>query len=308
MRNQYDCAFVYTICLAGFLVGASGCGEKPAPVEEPSAASSVALPVASSSPAVSDEDETAVKTPYRIRVVYSGKSTVEFSVFVNGTQIGSYNSGSESDLTPSLAPGKNAIKVVWTADPNMKSYESARLFIETNQEEKWNTVLSREVRKETAAGETTLNLDINGPGTAPAETSELSSASPSIEPSATASVMSPEVSPSAVSSSSPSAVSTRYSIKVDVHEYSPANFSLALNGTTIGDFTSDANQDITQDVRPGKNVLSITWKHTGPVTNKFSQSKVVLGAERNGTWSTVANQGVGINTKDGSRTITFIAK
>ncbi|MES2464308.1 MAG: hypothetical protein V4671_27420 [Armatimonadota bacterium] len=293
-----------------------GCANKESTTNGPTVppAGSTSSPSVATASSPSPPLESAVtesENPYRVRTRYNGKTTVEFGVFVDGTQAGSYNAAAEADITPLLRPGKNTVRVTWTADPDMERYESALLYLETKRGGNWSTVLSREVRKDTAAGDTTLVLDTSGPEAAAppvvgAEVSAAATPAPAESVSSESSVAAP--SPAATVSPSPPALASRYSVKVDVNQFVPANFALTLNGTTIGDFTGDANQDITQDVRPGKNVLTIAWKHTGPVTNRFSDSTVVLGVERGGIWSTVANQKVGSGTKDGQRSVTFIAK
>jgi hypothetical protein len=96
---------------------------------------------------------------YRIRTDYYGYGVnVEFSVFVNGVQVGDYSSGdAKADITRFIKPGVNEVRITWTADPNMTEvYHYGRLLIEVRQGEEWNPLITRQVTKTTKAGESTL--------------------------------------------------------------------------------------------------------------------------------------------------------
>jgi len=96
--------------------------------------------------------------PYRIVTTYFLQPNVEFQVFVNGLQVGAYNSGGViEDITSSIKPGQNRVRIIWTADPAMQQ-ANAQLSIQEKDGERWNPLITRDVNKTTKAGESTLNL------------------------------------------------------------------------------------------------------------------------------------------------------
>jgi hypothetical protein len=94
---------------------------------------------------------------YRIRTNYLGPSNIEFAVFVNDVQVGDYSTdGAIADISRYIKPGLNDVKITWTGDPNMGPY--AQLIIEAKQGEQWNAIITRQVTKNTKAGESTAHI------------------------------------------------------------------------------------------------------------------------------------------------------
>lgn len=104
------------------------------------------------------------------------------------------------------------------------------------------------------------------------------------------------------------ALTDHYSVKVKVNSMAEGEFTVLLNGEQIGSFSTDANRDITDLVKPGKNKMVVRYKASESIKNPFAQTVLTLGLERNGKWSTVANQGIRKSDSSGSKTFTFVAK
>jgi len=121
-------------------------------------------------PVVSGPPSAGPAQSYRIRTDYSGSSNVEFSVFVNDVQVGSYSSDkATADITRFIKSGANRVRIAWTADPNMTlglaggQFAHAKLIIEVSQGERWSPLITREIRYTTKAGETASTIIHHGP-------------------------------------------------------------------------------------------------------------------------------------------------
>jgi hypothetical protein len=81
-------------------------------------------------------------------------------VFVNDVQVGVYSTHHAiADITRYLKPGLNEVKITWTADPNMEG-PFAQLVIEVKQGDQWNPIITRQVTKNTKAGESKTHIPI----------------------------------------------------------------------------------------------------------------------------------------------------
>jgi hypothetical protein len=100
---------------------------------------------------------------YRITTEYVGQSNVEFQVFVNDLPVAAYSSdGANADITRFIRPGQNRFRILWTADPAMPGVY-AKLIVSEKTGDRWSALITREVTKNTKAGESTLNLFAGSP-------------------------------------------------------------------------------------------------------------------------------------------------
>jgi hypothetical protein len=120
------------------------------PIKEPPPQPSGGLPTTQPPPSMSASIVSAPPSAegpvelYRIRIRtdYWRPSNVEFSVFVNDVQVGSYSSDrATADITRFIKPGAHKVRIAWTADPNMGIY--ADLIIEVKQGERWTPLITR---------------------------------------------------------------------------------------------------------------------------------------------------------------------
>jgi hypothetical protein len=74
-------------------------------------------------------------------------------------QVGSYSTGGAiADITRYIKPGLNDVQITWTADPNMWYIAVAELIIEAKQDEQWHAIITRNVAKDTKAGESKAHI------------------------------------------------------------------------------------------------------------------------------------------------------
>jgi hypothetical protein len=287
----------------------AGCGSQPTS-EETSGSRGTPITVAEPS-SVPEPDTVPTPTPtpaenaagqYRIKTEYLGRSHATFNVAINGATVGSYSTDGEADVSSFLRPGANDIKVSWTDDPGMSAVGTVRLRLQANRNGSWSDVLTREVRRSTKAGESTTTIQT---------TPELASSSD--QASATsASVGTVGDSPTPIAATPaapiPAALAEQYSLKIDFHPFAPGEYNVTINGTLVGSFNSDGNQDITPFLKKGPNKVEIAWKKTAEPRDRYSVSKLTIGVQRDGKWNTVANQELRSGTADGNRTVTINAK
>jgi hypothetical protein len=306
--------------------------ETPSPTSQPSPAATSTTVATAPSPSPSAD---MANGSYRVQTHYFGKPNVEFSVFVNGSQVGSYNSDNvNADISQYLANPSNQVKIAWTGDPQMSRVDYARLSIQSERNGEWNDVITREVRRSNRGGEATLNIQ-TAPNTGTASSASMPasedpsamasptpSSSSSSSTNSTASVGSSNstgiigdtgLDTSALSSaeqtpSSTPALAETYVVKTMFHVWAPAEFNVKVNGTEVGSFSTDSNQDITSLLKPGKNQVVVSWNVSGEPRSKYALSKMTLGVNRDGKWSTVGNIGADSAHKSGTKTFTFTAK
>lgn len=106
----------------------------------------------------------------------------------------------------------------------------------------------------------------------------------------------------------PYAVSERYSLKVVSHPMAPAEFTLKINGEVVGSYDDDAQVDISDRLKKGKNTIIVNWKAAGKFTNQFAKSILTIGSQRNGKWSTVVTVTAKQMAQKGTRTTTISAR
>jgi len=329
ITQSRTCQIVVAFSLLGMVAGCrSGAEKQPDAAKAPTNASkSEDTKMASANEKEEDSSASAdIGGKYRVRIVAGGRSNVAFTMMLNGQDVGTFNSSATNDVSAQVRPGKNDIDVKWTNDREMPTYSSATLFVESQRPDstEWNTVFSREVRKDTAGTEAkgaftagssegiapmTASSDSPGPG---------AMQSPPPDASSTFNgnnlTTSPEPSPS-VSASDTSApasagngLTEKYSVKVTTNTMAPGEFTLVLNGEEIGSFNTNANQDITALLKPGKNVGIIRYAASKEISNQFADSTMTVGVQRDGKWSTVANQAIRKDSPKGEKKFTFMAK
>lgn len=164
--------------------------------------------------------------------------------------------------------------------------------------------------------ETTDQAPISAPAaraTMAPSTTMTTSATPSPEPtpgaiSSTDTISSPETMPSAAPSPA-SELQEQYTLKVVFSTAVPATFDVKINGDPAGSFTANSEQDITPLLKPGKNSVTI---HTVPGEvkrqSKYLDSKLTVGVNRGGKWSTVITHTVKTDSTETTKSYTIVAK
>ena len=282
----------------------AGCTKQPDPsapatqtaIEAPPATQTVETETLEAAPA-------SVAEPYRVVTDYVGNSRAEFTVIINGATVGSYNTDNvENDISSYLQPGQNTVKVAWTADPSMNSVEKARLKIQTKRGGSWNDVITREVRRGTAAGDSELEIQVGPP--APGQMPAVAQA-PAAMPDAPA----PATDAPAPATDAPAPapnLSEKYIVKTKFSSLAPGEFNVTLNGESVGSYSANSNQDITPRLRQGLNRVIVKW--AGKSRNRFSKSELTIGVNRGGKWSTVGNAVIDRDNLQGSKTFEFTAR
>ncbi|MFN8609665.1 MAG: hypothetical protein U0931_19150 [Vulcanimicrobiota bacterium] len=133
---------VYSLMLAAALVGCSSDAERLAS-DQPTPRVTQTV-TASPTPT---ETATPDVTHYRLTTTMTGHPDVTFTIALNGNTIGTLNGENNSDVTPSVLPGDNAVVLSWTSDRPLQTNQKARLAIERKipGQDAWTTVFAREV-------------------------------------------------------------------------------------------------------------------------------------------------------------------
>ncbi|RYX85945.1 hypothetical protein EON83_04100 [bacterium] len=279
----------------------AGCNSQPA--ETPIAENPPPVaPVAATTP----EATQAPRMAYQAVTEFNGKSNVVFTLDINGATVGSYSTDkAQNDITNSLHDGLNDIKVSWTADPTMPSYGAARIKLQSQSNGKWNDVMTREVRRDTPAGATTINLQIGMPPAQSSPTEAVpstgTSANTAAEPAANT-VTAGETSIVPDATPTTAAFADKYLLKTTYSSLAPGSFDVTINGQTVGSYNSASNRDISSYLKPGVNEITVSWQAAQTITNRFADSKLTIGVFREGKWSTVANQTITQAQPRGERT------
>lgn len=298
-------ALLLTALAAAPLAGCPANNSDP-PVPAPAPVESTAPP----SPPTTTTEAPTVTEPYRVITDNVGKSNVEFTLMINGATVGSYNTDKvENDISSYLQSGQNIIKVAWTADGSMKSYEKAQLKIQTQRAGNWNDIVTREVTGKTAAGESEINIqvgpiDTNAPA-AQQPTLDIPNQPLSASPTETTPV---EQVPVAPANANPSNLSDSYIVKTVFHPWSPGEFNISVNGTQIGSYSSKSNRDITSNIKPGRNRVTVAWQAADSVRSSVVKSTLTIGVNRGGKWSTVGNASINSKSLSGKKTFEFTAQ
>jgi hypothetical protein len=107
----------------------------------------------STSPAAGRPSETYVlKTNHR----YAGKT--EFTVFMNGLQVGTFNATTSIEVTDFLKKGINQVKIISKVDPKMGWYGTVTIGV--NRGGKWATMVSHRVEKDSPSGSKTYTIAV----------------------------------------------------------------------------------------------------------------------------------------------------
>lgn len=308
--------------LASIACGLSGCERANAPVNAASPAPISQRVSPPAVPASTPSTATRLSDPYRLKVTRIGNSQATFAVFLNGAQIGDFNTDASQDITDKLHRGSNEIKIVWTSDPAMDAASNSVVEIGYDKNGQWNSVVNQRIVKETISGEKTLNLALGDAGdiassvppggstsvngdsletTAPSNSSANSSLDGAGAP----------VLPEPGSKSAP-AITEKYQLKTDYwgKHSTDVEFTVSINGQQIGSFNANASQDITNWFNKGNNDVKIAWTASPMMASTpITAAKLTIGVDRgDGKWSTVANQQVRNTTKAGSKSVILTAK
>ncbi len=100
----------------------------------------------------------------------------------------------------------------------------------------------------------------------------------------------------------------KYSVRVKQTALAPAEFTLKINGEVVGSYSDDAQVDVTDRLKPGKNTFVVVWKASAPIKNQFASSSLTIGVYRNGRWSTAMNVAAKKALPKGTRTVTLTAR
>ncbi|MCA9796452.1 MAG: hypothetical protein KC910_31810, partial [Candidatus Eremiobacteraeota bacterium] len=254
----------YSALMVAFLL-LVGCGHDKEP-EHANLASPLPRPVVRVT--ASPRPEPQAQPSFRVRTVFPGSSNVTFDVTVNGRPGGSFNTSAQNDITPLVSSGDNTLEVAWKADPEMTMGLSAEFYFEQRRspEDDWNTLVSRQVNKDTEAGRLTTSF-VSG---------EVGLTEPPVNLEQPAKEL-----------------SDRFTVKVEQNKLLPADFTLTLNGQPVGSFAADSDQDVTRFIRSGENRGTLVYEAKGHILPTGAETRFVLGVERDGKWSTVMAQSVG---------------
>ena len=307
-------ALLATALAVPLIVPLAGCPAKqpdppvPAPAAEPALA-----PPATNEAALTEVVAPAATEPYRVITDNVGKSNVEFTLMINGATVGSYNTDNvENDISSYLRPGENTIKVAWTADSSMNSFEKARLKVQTKRGNNWNDIVTREVARDTSAGDSEIKIQVG-----PIDPTMPANAQPTIDiPNqplpASPTTQTPPVEttveqvPVAPANSGSPSLSEKYIVKTDFSSLVPGSFDVSVNGVSVGSYSTDSNQQLNQYIRPGRNRVTVKWQ--GKSNNRFSKSVLTVGVNRGDKWSTVGNVTMSPDSLQGEKTFDFTAQ
>jgi len=112
------------------------------------AAGSATTPQAADRPS-----ETYVLKTYHL---YAGKT--EFTVFINGVQVGTFNATTSIDVTDFLKKGRNEARIASKVDPRMSWYGTVTIGVERGG--KWATVVNHRVEKDSPSGSKTYTIAV----------------------------------------------------------------------------------------------------------------------------------------------------
>ncbi|MGE0491873.1 MAG: hypothetical protein AB7S38_21860 [Vulcanimicrobiota bacterium] len=258
-----------------------GCGPDKEP--EQARVSPTARPVVQVTATPSPQPASEPGPSFRVRTIFPGASNVTFDVTINGRPAGSFNTSAQNDITPLVSAGDNSLEIRWKADPEMMSGRSVEFYFEQrpSPDDDWNTLVSRQVNKDTEAGSLTTSF-VSG---------EVGLTQPAVE------VDQP-----------PAELADRFTVKVEQSKLLPADFTLTLNGQPVGSFAANSDQDVTRFIRPGENRGRLVYEAKGHILPKGAQTRFVLGVERDGKWSTVVAQTVGQADPEGLKEFAFQAE
>lgn len=108
---------------------------------------------ASSTQAPDRPSESYVLKTYHL---YAGKT--EFTVFINGVQVGTFNATTSIEITDFLKKGINQVKIISKVDPKMGWYGTVTIGV--NRGGKWATMVSHRVEKDSPSGSKTYTIAV----------------------------------------------------------------------------------------------------------------------------------------------------
>lgn len=204
---------------------------------------------------------SAVAERYVITTENNLNQPTTFQVSINGkTAALIHNAKGSLDITALLKKGKNTLTVTTTPGKNTNMFAKSVLTVGTGSAGRWKTLYTRQVNKDSRPGTYTHTFVAN-----------------------------PDV----------AAKVNQVNLVGDFSTFQPVEFAVKLNGETITTLDSNGNTDLTGLLRPGKNVLTVTYT-VGKNTNQFGQSVLTVGEQRGTQWNSVVKWAVGKSDTSGT--------
>lgn len=249
---------------------------------------------------------TGVTDEYRIKTEYAGNaSNAQFTVAINGIQVGAYNTDADQDIRPFLRPGPNQVTLGWTAAPDMDPDARALLSLGYNRDGAWSDVIKQNVEQNTQAGRKTYTILV-GPVSSSASAGPATAPAPAGTTAAPADAVPASLSPSTPAAAPASNLAETYVLKTLFSGTGPT-FTVFINGAQVGAFGSNANQDITGLLKKGPNPVKIVWEKDVSGSG-FGSAILTIGVNRNSKWYTVIKQEIRSGTPGGSKTYNLVAR